>query len=740
MPNEQWTCLCSCENDADATVCEICEEPRPSQVLPDQPASVGWNCMLCNKLNSFHLRYCSCTISGYDNGSVIDFRLHAAKKMKTSSQDDSHSSEEYDSDVIICDESIEHAFTSYENAMDLVPIPAPRLLHVDLYEHQSTGLDFLIKSEINPKYRGSILADDMGLGKTVQSIALICARPASHDDLQHCVKTTLIICPVALADQWKEELDNFCPRLRSKIFHGPNRNEDLKLTVDRFDCVITTYPVIQSESRYAKKSLLLNTFWFRVILDEAHVIKNHLTICAKSIYELKAMYRLCLTGTPVQNSMKDLGSLFRFLNIKPWCLPKYFNKIEREIKNFQRNNNEKGAARKWAPVAFLLRSLLLRRKKTNILKNLPEKTVSTLIEEFSPEELEIYAAVEAQSIVKFNKMLKENTIIQNQCTLLVMLLRLRQCCCHPHLLPASETSALKLTTSSQESPKLSQVALKRVSLIEDGQLASQECGICLDAALPSPVVASCCGQVSCDDCFKHAIETSHSCPFCRAEQEEVLLVPLLVVANLLNRSSEMNDVLELHELTTKASNIVCSTKMNKLIKLLSETRDEDPSDKTIVFSQFTSFLDLITPHLLEHKFKILRYDGTLNRAQKTIVLKKFREDTSCTVLLASLKCASLGLNLVCARRVILLDVWWNPAVEDQAFDRVHRLGQKRHVYITRITIANSIEQRIIELQESKRKLAQAVLGEGEFKVPAQVRLTIADFKKLFTSSLQSMPH
>lgn len=213
-----------------------------------------------------------------------------------------------------------------------------------------------------------------------------------------------------------------------------------------------------------------------------------------------------------------------------------------------------------------------------------------------------------------------------------------------------------------------------------------------------------------------------------------MIATLHSAAEALGRLAELEAGLpaDVQKMLRDVAVILESTKINKLISILEATRKTDPKEKTIVFSQFTSFLDLIEPKLAERGFNFVRYDGTLNRQEKGLVISEFHKDDSVTVLLASLKCASLGLNLTCARRVVLLDIWWNPAVEEQvrrmvsdftrcrlaadqcfqAFDRCHRLGQTREVIITRITIANTIEQRIIELQESKRMIARAALSEG----------------------------
>ncbi|CEO98810.1 hypothetical protein PBRA_006924 [Plasmodiophora brassicae] len=755
-----WTCnLCTYENEDGSTSCEICLADRV--VEADEEANgkqeaTTWSCMVCGSTHPIGQTDCNSFLYGKapERRPVRLDLTRIPKRARHDDSDESSNSSENDDDddddaeameddagdgnddVIFCRiEEVHHAFTAYENTVELKPARQPLGLLFQLYPHQKLGLDFLEKSEKFPKYRGSILADDMGLGKTVQSIALICSRPATQEELETYVRATLVVCPVSLADQWKSELDRVAPRLRTVIFHGPKRDGILNRAVGMYDVVITTYNIVALDARTPDKSVLMTTKWLRVILDEAHLIKNGSSKWSRACCELNAKYRLCLTGTPVQNSMQDLGSLLKFLRIRPYNRRGVFSKIEKRLRAMQKKGNDTGAAKAWAPIGLLLRSLMLRRRKHEVLHELPPRTVTTVVEEFSLEELEVYKAVEEQSVLKFNKYLRDGTVIRNSANILVMIMRLRQCCDHPSLLPTEKGDDRVPDSERQREVKLSQPILRRLGEIEEGQFGVQECGICLDVATP-PVVASCCGKISCADCFRQSLEATHCCAYCRASQEDVLIATLHSAAEALGRLAELEAGLpaDVQKMLRDVAVILESTKINKLISILEATRKTDPKEKTIVFSQFTSFLDLIEPKLAERGFTFVRYDGTLNRQEKGLVISEFHKDDSVTVLLASLKCASLGLNLTCARRVVLLDIWWNPAVEEQAFDRCHRLGQTREVIITRITIANTIEQRIIELQESKRMIARAALSEGEFKLPPAMRLSVEDFKLLFRSS------
>jgi len=164
---------------------------------------------------------------------------------------------------------------------------------------------------------------------------------------------------------------------------------------------------------------------------------------------------------------------------------------------------------------------------------------------------------------------------------------------------------------------------------------------------------------------------------------------------------------------------------------LEATKKEDPTVKTLVFSQFTKMLDQIQIPLTRQGYKFLRYDGKLTIEERDECVKKFCEGSTATVLLMSLKCGSLGLNLTAASRVILVDIWWNPFLEEQAIDRVHRMGQTKSVKVVRLTITKTIEDRILLLQEQKRSLAMAALAEGDWKKFAKQRLSVKDLCKLF---------
>jgi SNF2 family DNA or RNA helicase len=274
-------------------------------------------------------------------------------------------------------------------------------------------------------------------------------------------------------------------------------------------------------------------------------------------------------------------------------------------------------------------------------------------------------------------------------------------------------------------------------LLEEKDLSSQECPICCDV-LQTPVLIQKCGHLFCKECIQNFLNNENdqekNCPSCRGPIHKKNLLSLndfyeKFAPERLPISNTSNDLLENTLSQMAKTEFKSSTKIDKLLSLLKQTRRQFPNDKTIVFSQFVGFLDLIETPLKTEHIPFVRYDGSMNAKEREQVLSVFRENSKYNVILVSLKCGSLGLNLTCANRVCLMDVWWNIAFENQAIDRVHRFGQTKRVEVHRICITNSVEDRILELQEKKQQLANAILDEGE-RVKSG-RLGIQDLMMLF---------
>ncbi|RSH87961.1 uncharacterized protein EHS24_000484 [Apiotrichum porosum] len=592
-----------------------------------------------------------------------------------------------------------------------------------LMPHQVRGTRWMRERESGRKY-GGILADDMGLGKTVQTLARIVEGRHTPAEKKVYKGGTLIIAPLAVMEQWATEVRTKTKTglLKVTTHHGPKRttSEDL----EKFDVVITTFQVLSSEFGSLEKSIqananavsdsddsdsdsdspprkgkgkgkgkkkatkavrraaLFDVKWLRVVIDEAQNIKNHKTAAAKSAVELRAKYRWCLTGTPIQNNVEELYSLFKFLRARPLDNWQTFrSRVSSEVKA-----GRTGVAMK--RLHIILKAIMLRRTKDATINgkpilNLPERRVEVVECTFDAEERQFYDALEQRTALTFNKFLRNGSAMSNYTSVLSMLLRLRQACDHPALV----TKALAYDVDALENSQADQADELADLLSGLGVASEKKCEICF---------------VVLDD------QKLSMCPEC-------------------------------NEIAVKAKGGDCdpvlppsSAKIRKLLELLSDIDERsDSTEKTIVFSQFTSFLDLVEPFLVQAKIKYVRYDGTLTADQRAVVLEKIRTKKETRVILISFKAGSTGLNLTCCNNVVLMDMWWNPALEDQAFDRAHRLGQKLDVNIHKLTIGQTVEDRILALQTQKRELAQAALNGSSVK---NMKLTMADIMKLFQRS------
>lgn len=252
------------------------------------------------------------------------------------------------------------------------------------------------------------------------------------------------------------------------------------------------------------------------------------------------------------------------------------------------------------------------------------------------------------------------------------------------------------------------------------RIESQEmCPVCLDN-LERPVITA-CGHSFDRDCIEQVIERQHKCPLCRAEIQDnsTLVAPA-------EESGEDDDAV-------KADPDNPSSKIEAMLKLLT-AQGQAEGTKTVVFSQWTSFLNLVEPHLQQNGIGYARIDGKMNSVKRDNSIHAFSNDPNCTVLLASLSVCSVGLNLVAANQAILSDSWWAPAIEDQAVDRVYRLGQKRETTVWRLVMEGSIEDRVLQIQEVKRELMSAAFRETLKKKGEDRATRVADLERLLSVS------
>ncbi|KAH9604057.1 hypothetical protein KSS87_012266 [Heliosperma pusillum] len=504
--------------------------------------------------------------------------------------------------------------------------------------------------------------------------------------------------------------------------------------------------------------------WFRVVLDEAQSIKNYRTQVAQACWGLRAKRRWCLSGTPIQNAVDDLYSYFRFLRYDPYSVYKSFcSMVKFPIVKDPINGYKKLQA--------VLKTIMLRRTKGTLLDgepiiNLPPKSVKLKKVEFSQEERDFYTRLEADSRAQFQAYAASGTVKQNYVNILLMLLRLRQACDHPFLVQGyGSSSALKSSINAAKKLPREQ----QISLLNCLEASLAICGICRDP--PEDAVVSICGHVFCNQCISERLTgDDNQCPvtkcktqlsassiFSKGALKSCRLSPEFSrEGSQVCSPSESYDQAELAELSP--AHCFNSSKIKTALKVLkslskpqmlihdntsmeSSITDESPvaskrsassgvGEKAIVFSQWTSMLDLLEDGLKECSIHYRRLDGTMSVVARDKAVKDFNTLPEVSVMIMSLKAASLGLNMVAACHVLLLDLWWNPTTEDQAIDRAHRIGQTRPVTVVRLTVKDTVEDRILALQQKKRELVASAFGEDETG-NSQTRLTVEDLKYLF---------
>ncbi|NXA84517.1 TTF2 factor, partial [Thryothorus ludovicianus] len=624
-------------------------------------------------------------------------------------------------------EAINHLHKSLESCpTEETAAEDPSGLKVPLLQHQKQALAWLLWRE-SQRPCGGILADDMGLGKTLTMIALILAQKQLRtekrkDTLEIWLSKndftvipshgTLVVCPASLIHHWKKEIERRVAfgKLRVYLYHGPNRDKHAEL-LSGYDVVVTTYSLLSKEVPTSKEegevpaqdhdvgsgsspcSPLLRVAWARIILDEAHNIKNPRVQTSIAVCKLRASARWAVTGTPIQNNLLDMYSLLRFLRCSPFD--------EYKVWKYQVDNNtRKGGER----LSLLTRSLLLQRTKDQLdsagkpLVSLPQRSTQLHQLKLTAEEQSVYNVLFArsrstlQSYLKrqeqknegreydggnpFEKVAQEFGVSQKEFLagsqsasqvsstvhVLSMLLRLRQCCCHLSLL---------------------KVALDQVNLNSEGLALSieEQLGALTLSELQTP--------------------DSKSTVY-------------------LNGTAFQTDIFDINRE---------STKIAQLLAELKTIQSHSEPQKSVVVSQWTSMLKVVAVHLQRLGLKYATVDGSVNPKQRMDLVEEFNNNPKGPqVMLVSLLAGGVGLNLTGGNHLFLLDMHWNPALEDQACDRIYRVGQRKDVVIHRFVCEGTVEEKILELQKRKKGLAQQVLsGKGE----TFTKLTLNDLKILF---------
>lgn len=570
---------------------------------------------------------------------------------------------------------------------------------------------------------GGILADDMGLGKTLEMIALIVA---DAEKAGRRTGPTLVCCPLSVISNWRTQCEQHVhasSSLKVYTYHGNGRGNMTRADFDKYDVVITTYGTLSSEfhpkgkashsaprERHLRSSGLYCMDWRRVILDEGHNIRNPASKGAAAVTALTARSRWVLTGTPIVNGLKDLYSLLRFVGITGGLETlEIFNRVlVRPLKSGDPS------------AVFLLQAIMtaltLRRRKEMSFVDLRLPKLDEYIHriDFTQKERERYDALymEAQGLLTRYEAKSGGQNFQH---LLEVLLRMRQCCNHWQLC-GERVTALLAQLAEQKHIDLTPENKKALQDLLRMHIQNQEeCSICLEM-LHEPVITT-CGHFFGNECISKVIELQKKCPMCRAElkDESCLVAP----AN--DGGDEIAD--EDMDLTQSSS------KLEMTMQILGATKTE--GTKTVIFSQWTRYLDIVQARLDRDGYKYCRIDGTMPAPKRDAALEALDQDPECTIMLASLGVCAVGLNLTAANQVVLSDTWWAPAIEDQAVDRIHRLGQTRETRVFRLVMDKSIEDRTLDVQKEKRALAAAAFGEkdGKRQGPAKAG-RLADIQKL----------
>lgn len=453
----------------------------------------------------------------------------------------------------------------------------PKNVQATLRGYQMEGVSWL--DRLRQMHLNGILADDMGLGKTLQAIITLTQYKIEHP---HAI--SMVVCPTSLVYNWKEEFNKFNPTLRILPVDGtPAQRKKLLTEIKNFDVVITSYSLMQKDIEIYK-----DVPFAYVILDEAQHIKNRGTRNAKSVKMIQANHRLILTGTPIENSLDELWSLFDFL--MPGLLSSYDRFVEKYIRNPSQSKgaNMEVLRRKVSP-------FILRRMKKDVLAELPPVSEIVYHCHLSEVQRELYHSYAQSAREELSQLVKREGFDKVQIHILATLTRLKQICCHPAIF-AKEN-------------------------VEAGD----------------------------------------------------------------------------------------SAKYDMLMELL-QTLIQG-KHKTVIFSQYTRMLNIMREDLQQQGIRFEYLDGSSKN--RLSIVKRFNEDEAVPVFLVSLKAGGTGLNLVGADTVVHYDMWWNPAVENQATDRVHRIGQKNSVSSYKLVTLNTIEEKIMELQNRKRGLVKKIVSCDE---------------------------
>jgi DNA repair protein RAD5 len=647
----------------------------------------------------------------------------------------------------------------------LPPIQDQTMFYVNPYSGE-LSLEFPTQEQ---NCLGGILADEMGLGKTIEILSLIHTHRTSlpQDDGSTTMKTlprlqkssaavesapytTLVVAPMSLLAQWQSEAEKASKdgTLKVMVYYGSEKAVNLQklcnvsnganapnVIITSYGTVLSEYnQVIAQDGNRGSHGGIFSLDYFRIILDEAHFVKNRQSKTAKACYELSAKHRWVLTGTPIVNRLEDLFSLVRFLKVEPWSnfsFWKTFITVPFESGDFIRALDV---------VQTVLEPLVLRRTKDmktpdgKALVPLPQRTIDVERIVLSQDERDVYDHIYLRAKSVFAANAENGTLLKSYTTIFAQILRLRQSCCHPIL-----TSKANIVADAEDAALASDLANGLADDMDLGSLierfttegdqdvnkfgahvlkqiqdeAEAECPICSEEPMIDQAVTG-CWHSACKECLLNYINHQRDkgeLPRCFNCREPINARDIFEVV----RHDHIEP--ENHAFTVEGAGLPAtqtprislrriglngSAKTQALLTHLKNIRREDKTVKSVVFSQFTSFLDLIEPALTRDHIPFLRFDGTMSQKARAHILTEFSASPKPYVLLLSLRAGGVGLNLTCAQNVFMMDPWWSFAVEAQAIDRVHRMGQEKEVKVVRFVVEGSIEEKMLRIQERKK--------------------------------------
>ncbi|KAK2007911.1 hypothetical protein LZ32DRAFT_641022 [Colletotrichum eremochloae] len=596
----------------------------------------------------------------------------------------------------------------------------------DIWEAEETEMGIRFINRISgarqthepPAFYGGIIADPMGFGKTLAMITLVASD--SHNTAlsdaprllgvlgEDSCGLTLIVVPPALLGTWEEELTRHTEpgRLPWRLYHGKNRQRQTENLVNTM-ILLTTYHTVSTEWRTgtgSAPSILFTARWRRVILDEAHYIRNSDSKMAKAVCALDSVSRWAVTGTPIQNHLNDLATLLKFLGSYPYNEKRV---LDADISHMWKDGDAYEAVKRLKRLAGCL---LLRRPRKTV--ELPPRHDRACYVQFQPDERELYNRVRTQAISQIDQVLHQGshgTGGTSSFTVLQQIVGMRLVCnlglFYPSRHDTSTLATNKLTTKDWNEAAQSEFNLR---FNEMGSIHCHRCAFTLDAAYSSlddlgtsNAFFSRCAKFFCPSCVRaaaHEITTSECghnppCPMAPVSTSAASLETIPI-------SMPIEQIAGSGYLPTKVATLI-------------EDLQATPSDvKCVVFSAWTMTLDIVKVGLDQAGISVLRYDGKVPQKERQRVVERFRNEPSIRVLLLTLSCGAVGLNLTVASRAYLMEPNWNPTIQDQALARIHRMGQEKEVTTIQFYIRDSFEEVVVKNQKLKRELAGILLAQG----------------------------